>query len=110
MSFDLNNYRISIESLRILLVDLAEVHDHLRDLCSERPGAIHRSELASFGADLEDFHKKADTALSALRSQLQNDRSSIKALARCYRKDNYRYFYPKKSVPVIQDRDPSPVE
>ena len=96
MSFDLDNYRIAIGGLRVLIVDLAECHDHIRDLCSEPPSATHRSELSSFGGDLDELHRKADIALSALKAQLKADKGTIKALATCYRKDNYPYVYSKK--------------
>lgn len=97
MSFDLTSYRIAIEGLRLLVVDLAECHDHIRDLCSEPPSATHRSELSSFGGDLDGLHRKAEIALSVLKTQLKEDKTSIKALASCYRKDHYPYSYSKKS-------------
>lgn len=98
MSFDLTSYRIAIEGLRLLVVDLSECHDHIRDLCSEPPSATHRSELSSFGGDLDELHRRADIALSAIKSRLKEDKSSIKALATCYRKDHYPYVYSKKPV------------
>lgn len=91
MSFDLANYRISLEGLRILMVELAEIHDHIRDLCSEPPSQLHRSQLVSFGGDLSRAHHRAEISLAAIRAQLREDKKSISALAKCYRQDHYVY-------------------
>lgn len=96
MSFDLVSYRIAIEGLRLLVVDLAECHDHIRDLCAEAPTATHRAELSSFGGDLDKLHRQAEISLSTLKAQLKTDKATIKALATCYRKDHYPYIYSKK--------------
>lgn len=106
MSFELSEYRIIIEGLRILLVDLSEIHDHIRDLCTEPPGAIHRSELASFSGDLKSSHQKIDQALSALRDRLKKDKASIEALSKCYREDHYRYPSQKKNSQVAKSTSP----
>ena len=91
MAFDLANYRISLEGLRILMVELAEIHDHIRDLCSEPPSQLHRSQLVSFGGDLSRAHHRAEISLAAIRAQLREDKASISALAKCYRQDHYVY-------------------
>lgn len=103
MSFDLENYRMSLEGLKILMVDLSEIHDHIRELCSETPSQLHRATLESFGADLRRAHQQAEISLAAIRANLREDKASISALAKCYRQDHYVYGKSKK-LPI----DPSP--
>lgn len=91
MSFDLENYRMSLEGLKILMVDLSEIHDHIRELCSETPSQLHRATLESFGADLRRAHQQAEISLAAIRAKLREDKASISALAKCYRQDHYVY-------------------
>lgn len=91
MAFDLENYRISLEGLRILMVELEEIHDTIRDLCTEPPSQLHRATLASFGGDLGRAHRRAEISLAAIQANLREDKASIRALAKCYRSDHYVY-------------------
>lgn len=111
MSFDLANYRISLEGLRILMVELAEIHDHIRDLCSEPPSQLHRSQLVSFGGDLSRVHHRAEISLAVIRAQLREDKKSISALAKTYRQDHYTYGKSKPAPPAPESYnllDPCP--
>lgn len=98
MSFDLGKYRIQLAGLQVLLVELSEIHDHIRDLCSEKPSQLNRATLSSFGTDLFCAHRQADISLALIKLDLKKDKASISALAKCYRSDHYVYGKGKVTV------------
>lgn len=97
MSFDLDNYRVQLAGLQVLVAELSEIHDHIRDLCSEKPSQLHRATLSSFGSDLVRCHRQADISLALLKLDLKKDKESISALMKVYRKDHYVYGRDKPS-------------
>lgn len=102
---------MQLAGLQVLVAELSEIHDHIRDLCTEPPSQLHRSQLVSFGGDLSRAQRQAEIALASLRHNLKKDKESISALAKTYRQDHYTYGKSKPAPPAPESYnlpDPCP--
>lgn len=92
MAFKLEDYRMRIAGLSVLIADISECFDHLRDLCGDDPTVINRNMMASFCGDLDRLDSQLSTALVAFKKAMQEDKSQIKARVRCYKQDHFKYL------------------
>lgn len=105
MPFKLEDYRMRLAGLSVLIADISECFDHLRDLCGDEPTVVNRNMLSSFCGDLDRLDSQFNTALVQLRKTLKEDKAQIKARVKCYKEDHFKYL--RRPSGSVVSTDPS---